>query len=178
MPVRAGDLYKGNYINVKAPSSDGWLLLESSPAGIVFGRDSNTSHESFVALILMFDLPLTNSPKEFENLIIQVAGRDLETDRFTTKDFSHKYSETRGYPCVDIHNVSTDRKAQTSTNNTAILTLENKYLYCRHPVRTNTGFAIGYSHRGETLHPNFMNEALDFIKGVQVPDSQPTQPEQ
>lgn len=135
-----------------------------------FARRGHEPNESFAAVLAMFDLSQqTNSPAEFEALIIKQASHDLETERFSTSTFEHRYSEARGYPCVQIHNVSEDKQAQVGGGRTERLILENEYLYCRHPVRTDTGFAIGYSHRGSSLYPNLRVEAQSFIEGVQVP---------
>jgi len=51
------------------------------------------------------------------------------------------------------------------------LLLETYSLYCRHPVRTNTGFAAIYSYRGRSRYPNLDKEAEDFIQGIQVPSA-------
>lgn len=174
--VPPGKIYAGSYINVAAPNSEGWYLLESSSGGMTFARRGDAPNESFVGQVVMFELPQTKSPEEFEALIVQQAGRDAETSRFSTKEFSHQYADARGYPCVQMHDVAEDRDAQTGANKTETLLMENELLYCRHPVRTSTGFAISHSHRGSTLYPNLHSEAQAFIEGVQVPDSQPALP--
>lgn len=174
--VPPGMVYAGSYINVSAPNSEGWHLQESSGRTMTFFRRGDAPNESFVAYVVWFDLPQTKSPKEFETLIVQRASHDLATSRFSTTEFSHQYSDERGYPCVQAHNVSEDRQARTEPNKTETLVLENENLYCRHPVRANTGFVITYSHRGSSLYPNFQREAQAFIEGVQVPDSQPAPP--
>lgn len=175
--VPPGKLYEGSYINIKAPNAEGWYLVESSNTGMAFARSGDSVNESFAAQVAMFNFPQTNSPEEFEALIVDRASRDLETDRFTTRKFSHEYTDTRGYPCVRAHNVSVDNNPQTSSGNAKNLFLENVHLYCRHPVRTDTGFVISYSHRGESLYSNLKSEAEAFIQGVWVPDSSnpPTQ---
>jgi hypothetical protein len=49
------------------------------------------------------------------------------------------------------------------------LLLQAKSLYCQHPKNPYNGFAIIYSHRGQSLYPNLDAEAQSFIDGVQVP---------
>lgn len=171
--VPPGKTYGGSYINITAPKSENWKLVQSSPAGMAFARRASEEGESFVASVAIFNLPETTSPEGFEELIVEQAGRDLETSRFTTSEFTHSYTEARGYPCVETHNISKDKKAQTGGGNTSTLILENYHLYCRHPVRTNTGFDIAYSHRGTSRHPNLRSEAQAFIQGVQVPNANP-----
>ncbi|MEE8343523.1 MAG: hypothetical protein V3R51_06935 [Gammaproteobacteria bacterium] len=171
-PVPPGEVYPGKYMNITAPKSEGWSLIGSSTSGMVFARNGDAPNESFAAQVIIFDLRQTKSPEDFEALIVRKAGRDLETRRFTTKDFSHQYSDARGYPCVQAHNVTEDRQARTGPNKTETLVMENEHLYCRHPTLKNTGFVIQYSHRGSTLYPKFNGEARAFIEGVQVPNNQ------
>lgn len=173
--VPPGKVYAGKILNIAAPYSEGWQLLKSSPSGMAFARRGNASGESFAAQVALFDPPQTNSPEEFEALIVQGARRDAETDRFSTKQFTHQFTSVRGYPCVQIHNISEDRQAQTGPNRTETLILQNEHLYCRHPVQKNMGFAITYSHRGKGLHPDFQKEAHSFIEGVQVPNNPSSQ---
>lgn len=173
-PVPPGKIFAGSYINVSAPKSEDWKLVQSSPAGMAFARRGSDQGESFVASVAIFDLPQTASPREFEQLIVSGASGDLKTSRFATSEFTHSYTEARGYPCVKTHNISEDKKAQTGSGDTSTLVLENYHLYCRHPVRTNTGFDIAYSHRGKSLYPNLQNEAQAFIEGVQVSNKNPS----
>lgn len=168
--VPPGKQYEGGYINIAAPKSEGWHLVESSTSGMAFARSGDASNESFAAQVSMFDLPQTNSPEEFEALITRGVEEDSARTRFTTKQFSHQYSHGRIYPCLQIHSVLEDKYAQTSSSKTESLQLESESLYCRHPVRRNTGFAATYSYRGRGLYPDFHNEAQKFIDGVQVPD--------
>ena len=172
--VPPGKLYVGPILNITAPNSEGWQLLKADPSGMAFARRGNLPGESYAAAVARFNPPQTNSPEEFEALIVKGAQGDAETDRFSTKTFTHKFTSARGYPCVQINNTSEDRKAQSGPNKTETLVMQNEHLYCRHPVEKNIGFAITYSHRGKDLHPDFQNEARAFIEGVQAP-SNPSQ---
>ena len=169
--VPPGKVYAGKILNIAAPNSEGWQLLKSSPSGMAFARRGDASGESFAAQVAIFDPPQSDSPEEFEALIVKGAQSDAETDRFSTKSFTHQFTSVRGYPCVQIKNISEDRQAQTGPNRTDTLVLQNEHLYCRHPIQKNIGFAITYSHRGKSLHPDFQNEARSFIEGVQVPSN-------
>ena len=167
--VPAGKLYKGGYINITSPRSDGWGLLESSPGGMAFARASGLPDESLVAAVKMFDLPSTDSAESFERLIVEQATRESQPERFTSNELTRQYTEARGYPCVEIHNVSTDKQAAVSATDTKQLRLENFHLYCRHPVRTETGFLVSYSHRGANQYSGLKDEAAEFWNGVVVP---------
>ena len=117
--VPLGKVYYGSYINITAPPSEGWHLIESNPAGMSFARSGSQPNESFAAGVAMFDLPeQTNSPAEFETLIIKKASYDLETERFSTRKFEHHFTDTRGDPCVQVHNVSEDKQAQVGGGRT------------------------------------------------------------
>ncbi len=168
--VPPGKVYAGKILKIAAPKSEGWQLLKSDPSGMAFARKGNAPGASFAAQVAIFDPPQTDSPEEFEALIVKGAQGDAETDRFSTSKFTHQFAFARGYPCVQMQNISEDRQAKTGPNKTETLILQNEHLYCRHPVQRNIGFAITYSYRGKSLHPNFQNEALSFIEGVQVPN--------
>jgi len=169
--VPPGKVYAGKILNIAAPNSEGWQLLKSSPSGMVFARQGKAPGESFVAQVAIFNPPQTDSPEEFEAVIVKGAQRDAETGRFSTSNFTHQFTSARGYPCVQMQNISEDRQAKTGPNKTETLVLQNEHLYCRHPVQKNIGFAITYSHRGKSLHPDFQKEANSFIEGVLVPNT-------
>lgn len=172
--VPSGKVYAGKILNIAAPNSEGWQLLNFSPSGMAFARKGNVPGESFAAQVAIFDPPQTDSPEEFEALIVKGAQGDAETDRFSTGKFTHQFTAARGYPCVQMQNVSEDRQAKTGPNKTETLVLQNEHLYCRHPVQKNIGFAVTYSHRGIGLHPDFQKEAHSFIEGVLVPSNPPS----
>jgi len=164
--VSPGQLFAGSYINVVAPSSDGWYLAQSSPSGMGFAKDGQAANETFAAQVAMFKLAPASTPEEFEALIKTSVEKDTDPHRFNVQQISFKYSSERSYPCVRYHSVAQDKTPQGSKGP---LLLEMDALYCRHPVRQETGFAVIYSHRGESLHANLRSEAESFIQGVQVP---------
>lgn len=169
--VLPGKVYAGKLLTVTAPNSEGWHLLKSDSSGMAFARKSTLPGESFAAQVAIFDSPQTDSPVEFEAFIVKGARSDADTNRFSTSMFTHQFTSARGYPCVQIQNISEDRQAKTGPNKTETLVLQNEHLYCRHPVQKNIGFAVTYSHRGIGLHPDFQKEAHSFIEGVFVPSN-------
>ena len=168
-PVPAGFLYKGDYINVRSPNSDGWHLVQSSPEGMAFAKGGANPGESFGAQLLMFPLTPTKTKDEFVSLIKQGYKNDTDTERFKSIESEFKYSEKRSYPCVEVTSVVEDKNAQTSPTQREVLLLQAKALYCRHPERQATGFSISYSHRGKTLYSSLDAEGKSFIDGLQVP---------
>lgn len=167
--IPPGHLYAGNYINARAPNSDGWRLISTSASGLEFARVGEDPNESFGAQVLIFPLGKTQGPDEFIALIKRASEDDINSDRYTVMKSEFLTSEQRSYPCVSGASVVEDRRAQTSRNKKEKLLLEIKSLYCRHPVHQETGFSIIYSYRGYALYPNLNSEAKDFIDGVQVP---------
>ena len=168
-PIPAGFLYKGDYINIHSPDSDGWQLIQSSPGGMAFAKGGANPGESFGAQLLMFSLAPTKTNDEFVSLIKQGYKSDTDKERFKSIESEFKYSEKRSYPCVEVTNVVEDNNAQTSPTQREVLLLQAKALYCRHPVRQDTGFSISYSHRGKSLYSNLDAEGKGFIDGAQVP---------
>ncbi len=168
-PVPAGHLYKSDYLNVHAPNSDGWHLVSSSSAGMEFARSGGEPGEGLGAQVFWFPLPQTTGEKEFISLIKKGYEADTDSVRFSIIDSEFQYSSQRSYPCVSAAILVNDREAQTSPSTIERLLLQIKSLYCRHPVKQDTGFSIVYSHRGRDLYPKLNVEAKDFIDGVQVP---------
>jgi len=167
--VPPGKRFSGPILNITAPNSEGWHVLKSDPSGMIFARRGSAPGESFAAQVAIFDPPQTDSPEEFEALIVKGAQADAETERFRTKSFTHQFTSARGYPCVQMNNISEDTEARSGPDKTETLIMQNEHLYCRHPVQKKIGFAVTYSHRGKELHPGFQAEAHSFIEGIQVP---------
>lgn len=168
-PVTAGQEFKGGYINIRVPNSDGWLLVRSSQNGMEFAKPTG-SGENLSAQILMFGLAPTKTPDEFIGLIKSGIGQDTDSNRFDVLGTSIEISSERGYPCVRYSASLRDKEAQTSRTRREVLLLETEALYCRHPVRDTTGFAAIYSHRGRAPYSSLKSEAVDFIMGIQVPE--------
>jgi hypothetical protein len=168
-PVPAGYLYEGRYINVRVPNSNGWHIVSSSPAGMEFARSGAEQGESFGAQVLMFPLAKTQSEGEFVTLIQKAIEADTDSRRFSVIESDFQYSKERRYPCVSVESVVEDKQAQISPTQRQKLLLQSNSLYCRHPVRQETGFSIVYSHRGKAKYSNMNAESEDFISGVQVP---------
>ncbi len=164
--VSAGERFEGGYINVTAPHSDGWEMIQSSTVGITFARSGTAANESFIAHVMKFNLPPTNTPEDFEALIKQSVESDTDSSRLTVQQSSFSYSSERPYPCVRFHSVIQDNAPQGKKGP---LLLETDGLYCRHPEQQESGFAIIYSHRGEQPYAALRAEAESFVQGIQVP---------
>jgi hypothetical protein len=165
--VQPGELFSGGYIDIKAPASGGWLLTNSSGSGMTFGKEGPSKTESFIAAVLMFGMAPTNTPAELEELVRAGTRRDTPPERYDIQRESLKYTDERGYPCVRYQALAKDKQPQGS-DTPLLLALDG--LYCRHPIRQETGFAAIYSFRGKAEHAGLRTEAESFIHGVQVPE--------
>ncbi|MCB1624345.1 MAG: hypothetical protein KDI32_07140 [Pseudomonadales bacterium] len=169
-PVVPGQRFEGPILNIRAPNSAGWKLLESSANAVIFGRAGTTSGESFIAAVLRFPLPDTQTIAEFEELVKHNVERDAPPERFKSIDARFASSNERGYACVLYQATTEDTKAKTSRFRRSHLILQVQALYCRPSSMEKTGFVATYSHRGATKVDDFDAQASDFIEGVHVPN--------
>lgn len=168
-PVPAAYLYKGSYVNIRVPNSEGWDLVRSSTTGMRFTRSWAEQNETFVADLTIFSLPEIRNNNEFLSFIKKGFKVDTDHPRFEIVEADFVLTEKRSYPCVRADSILRDKHAQTSSSQRETQLLQLGNLHCRHPVRKNTFFSISYSHRGRSLYSNFNTEAQGFIDGVQVP---------
>jgi hypothetical protein len=161
-------------MTVKAPDTDGWMLIRKSDLDITFGKGK--PGDTFMASVSMFRLRPAATPEEFERLIREGAARDVDPnypDRYEVLEQSTAYSAERRYPCVRYRGLFKDHRAKGSTA-PEFLALDG--LYCRHPIDATAGTAIIYSHRGRTQYTGLREEAERFIQGVQLPEEIDAQP--
>ncbi len=168
-PVVPGQNFVGPILNIRAPNSEGWKLLESSGNAVTFARNGTSSGESFVAAVLRFPLPEHQTIDEFEALVKHGVENDAPPDRFKSIDATFEMSNERGYTCVLYKGTAEDTKARTSLFSKSHLILQVQALYCRPPNMEKAGFAATYSHRGPTKVDDFDAQASEFIEGIQVP---------
>lgn len=166
IPVEPAEVFVGDYITVKAPASEHWFLNQSSGNGMIFGKEGASRMESYIAAVSMFELTPTNTPAAFEELIRGAVRKDIPLERYQVQRESLNFTEERGYPCVRYQTTARDKNPRGSD---APLLLAIDGLYCRHPQRQDTGFAIIYSFRGKGQDPHLRFDAESFIQGVQVP---------
>jgi hypothetical protein len=135
-------------------------MVDSSAGGMGFAKRGTNAGESFAAQVLMFDLQPSDTPEQFVEQVREGIQKNTDPKRFDPIQSSLTYTSEREYPCVRHHALVKDKQQS--------LLLEMRSLYCRHPVRTKTGFAAIYSYRGGDRYPALEQEAQDFIGGIQV----------
>jgi hypothetical protein len=165
-----GKMFAGTTIGVHSPQSEGWQLVQSSSAGMAFAKKGKLAYESYAAQVSFFSLAATSNQDEFVTLIKKQIQQDTSNQRFTSNELKYRYVADRGYPCVQLTYLVTDNNANVGSDGLMELKIETVSLYCRHPVKQDTGFAVIFSHRGKEVDPAFAVQAKTFIDGVQVPD--------
>jgi hypothetical protein len=135
---------------------------------MVFGKRGDGQMATFTASVNWFNLAPGRTPEELQVLIKEAVAKDTDQSRFDVQEESLESSAERSYPCVRYQSVAKDKTPKGSS--TIPLLLELDGLYCRHPIRQDTGFAAIYSYRGISRHPTLRAEAEAFIRGVQVPE--------
>jgi hypothetical protein len=169
-PVTPGELFPGPFLDVRAPSSPGWILTPSNRQEMAFGRRDEATGITYAAQVIAFRLPANVTPDNLLSFVQTHWEEDSASDRFKTIERLAQFTSERSYPCVRLSSTVQDTKARTP-DGTASLQLHARALYCQHPAQPTLGFMIGYSQRGGTRAADFESQADSFIAGVQV--SQP-----
>lgn len=163
--VKPGQAFDGARLAIKAPPSDGWLLLGRSEGAVVFGQQGPQAAESTIASVSDFPLPADATGERFTALVRGQLAREADPSRFDLKALSIEPTTERPYDCVRMHSLAVDRRALGSVDP---LLLEIVGLYCRYPTGPSGGFAVTYSHRGTQRDPSLPAISAGFIQGVQL----------
>lgn len=168
-PLIPGQLFPGSFLNIRAPNSEGWMLLDASRQGMAFARRGASSDESYTARVFLLALPESKDRDEFVAFIRKSTEENTSPERFNSIEYNYEYTDKRGYPCVRVKSLMDDTKARTPSGQKT-LKLQAYTLACRHPKEQGKGFAIDFSHRGPSLDTSLDTQAEAFIEGVQVPE--------
>jgi len=163
-PVSPGQLLGGQFLQVHAPASPGWVLLRESSTEITFARPGASERETYVATVSFFALPTIEDPVELVGHIRKARNDDTPADRFADARTSYEYSAERGYACVKYDSSVRDVKSPGGS-----LTLVERGMYCRHPGKAGTGFWMSYSQRALSPDEDLGAQADSFLAGVVVP---------
>lgn len=166
MPVKPGQFFSGSVIDVHAPDSKGWLLADARRNSVVFGKRGSQVGETYAAQAITFEMPATQSKEAFVDFIKTRISTMNPPPRFLEKKSSHQYTESRGYPCLNVHITYDDTAAVMPTGGRERLELQVIALYCRHPAQEKQGFFAAYSHRAKITDTQMEGPANSFIEGV------------
>lgn len=168
-PLIPGQLFPDGFLNVRAPNSEGWVLIDASRQGKAFTRRGISSSDSYIAKVFGLSLPEFKDRNEFVAFIKQRFESNTSPERFKSIENNYEYTEKRGYPCVRVNGGAEDTKARTPSGQ-EILKYQFYSLACQHPKHKGGGFVIDYSHRDPSLDTTLDTQAEAFIEGVQVPE--------
>lgn len=171
MPVKPGQFFSGSVINVHAPDSEGWLV-ETGRNGMGFFKRGSQAGATYAAQAITFEMPAAQSKEEFINFIKTRISTINPPPRFLEKKSSYQYTESRGYPCLNVHITYDDTAAVLPTGGRDRLELQVIALYCRHPALEKQGFFAAYSHRAKITDTQMEGPANSFIEGVTAVISQ------
>lgn len=81
MAVSPGQLLAGRLLNIRAPNSQGWQLVESKNGDVEFGKHGLAANETYAAQVLAFNPPKSEGPEEFTDFVKGVA-KGMNPERF------------------------------------------------------------------------------------------------
>lgn len=167
-PVAPGQLFPGPVMNVRAPASAGWQLVQSGTETMAFGRRDASTGNTYGAQLTAFQLPPFSTPDELLATVKASYEKDFPPGRFKMVEANFRLTTERAYPCVRFRGAVEDSKALTPQG-TVSLPLYVRSLNCQHPTQRSLGLVIGYSQRGGLPDSDLDAQAQSFIDGVQVP---------
>lgn len=170
-PVKPKTLFPSSILNVYSPDADGWVFGGRGGNGIFFAKRGTEKNETYGAQTVLFELTGEMTNDEFVGFVKNRIATMNPAPRFQEKEASYQYTESRGYPCVNVRTTFDDKAAATPSGNVQ-LKLQVIALYCRHPDKREIGFFSAYSHRGEKIDEQLETPARSFIDGVNVPPKQ------
>jgi hypothetical protein len=167
-PVTPKQQFPNDLLNVYAPDSEGWVVTGAGRNGIAFGKRGTEPNETYGAQIILFEMSPTSTGDELVGLVKKRIATMNPAPRFQETGSDYQYTESRGYPCVDVRTSYDDTAAVTPKGNEQ-LKLTVIALYCRHPIRQELGFFAAYSHRARTADTQIESAAKSFIGATTVP---------
>ena len=167
-PVTPKQQFPNDLLNVYSPDSDGWVVTGAGRNGIALGKRGTEQNETYGAQVIIFEMTQTGSSEEFVGLVKRRIATMNPAPRFQEIGSDYQYTESRGYPCVDVR-VSYDDTAAVTAMGKEQLKLKVISLYCRHPIRQELGFFAAYSYRGKAADAQIEEAAKSFIEAINVP---------
>lgn len=164
--VAPGQAFRWQQLALRAPASDGWVLLGSSAQSVAFMRRSDELARSEVATVSVFTLPDGLDGDGFAAWVQKTVQAELPASRFRVVDAQLAPSDERGYACISHHSHSHDLKARGLPAGSEPPLLQQLALYCRHPDRAGAGFAAAFSTRGPGADDTLPERARAFIAAV------------
>jgi hypothetical protein len=171
--VLPGQDFSNPMFAMKSPNSPGWSGVVQNTSRIAFARSGTSANDSDVAAVFLFPVPSAATDEEFLSQTTKGIENDAPKPRFDVQSSSIQQTSERPYVCIRYSAKAIDHGAKSLIPKKP-LELQMSSLYCRYPGRPGVGFAISFSHRGETQLATFEQEAAEFIVGIQVASSAKT----
>lgn len=165
-PVAPGQAFRWQQLELRAPASEGWVLISRNGQSLIFMRRSEELARSEVATVSVFKMPDGLDDAGFAAWVNSVVQNELPSSRFRPVEATSGPVEERSYSCVLHQTLSHDLKARRMPEQNDAPLLHQHALYCRHPERADTGFAAAFSTRGPGLDDTLPARARSFIEGV------------
>jgi hypothetical protein len=163
-----GERLRNEWVEISVPASAGWKLAPPSSGRIALARSGREPDDSIVGFALVFPMERPRDREHFLELVRTGAAADTPPERFTERQVDVRHDDSRSTWCVRHASVHDDRQARLRSGGTGTLMLQALMLYCLHPQEPGLAVAIGFSHRGRGLLPDFDSEATAFIESARI----------
>jgi hypothetical protein len=167
-PVAFGQLFSGPILNVRAPLSTGWLLLESDDWGMIFINRNESTGYTYAAEVQTVRLPPVYSGADLLVLAKKIMDARSPAARYKTVETRFEPTSERYYLCVRFRGTFVDTQALMPQGTTASLPLYIRSLICQHPRQRGLILDISFSQRGGPADPDLDSRAESFINSVEV----------
>lgn len=163
-----GERIRNEWVEIEVAATPGWRPVPPSPGRIALARSGREPSDSFVGFALVFRIEQPRDGEHFLELVRSGTAADTPPERFTERQVDIRHDDSRGVWFVRHASVYDDRQARLRSGTTGTLTLQALTLYCMHPQEPGLAVAVGFSHRGRGLHPDFDSEATAFIESARL----------
>jgi hypothetical protein len=166
-PLTPKQQFPNELLNVHSPDSEGWIVTGTGRNGVAFAKRGTEPNETYAAQVIIFEMSPTSSSDELVGLVKRRIATMNPAPRFQETSSDFQFTDSRGYPCVDVRIAYDDNAAVTPTGKEQ-LKLKVIALYCRHPIKQELGFFAAYSYRGKAVDPPIESAAKSFIETTNV----------
>lgn len=165
-PVEPGQAFRWQQMEVRAPTSPGWVRIGAQGQALAFMRRSEALARSEVALVSVFTVPDGLDREGFTAWVNRAVEAEYPPERFRPVERQSAPLDDRGYACVLHQGLSLDLQAAGLPKGSDPPVLHMSALYCRHPDRAGAGFSASFSTRGPGVDDSLPERARRFIDGV------------
>lgn len=166
-PVTASSTFSQLGATVLSPNEAGWYLVQSSAAGIVFGRAYTEPGHTAIAGTTVFRVDGFGSDEQFLGYIAEQRAQNDDKTRFKILENENTRVIFKTAPCTRYTTVSEDHRDR------GVASAQFEYLkiigyVCRHPANGNVAFQMEVSHRSgdKEFPPELRRVAEHWFEGI------------